>query len=70
MVDNSINDWWLLSPDTRYTNRVNNGGQYGFLTYANLQVKISGPVRPALYLSSDIKITGGDGSQSNPYQIQ
>ena len=26
-------------------------------------------IRPALYLSSDIKITGGDGSQSNPYQI-
>ena len=26
-------------------------------------------VRPVLYLSSDIKITGGDGSQSDPYEI-
>ena len=27
------------------------------------------PVHPSVYLSSDIKITGGDGSQNNPYQI-
>ncbi len=27
------------------------------------------PIRPTIYLSSDIKITGGDGSQSNPYEI-
>ena len=26
-------------------------------------------VRPVLYLSSNIKIIGGDGSQNNPYQI-
>ena len=27
-------------------------------------------IHPVLYLSSDIKITGGDGSQSNPYTIE
>ncbi len=27
-------------------------------------------VRPALYLSSEIQITGGDGSQNNPYTIE
>ena len=27
-------------------------------------------VRPVVYLSSDIKITGGTGTQSNPYQIE
>ena len=27
------------------------------------------PIRPVLYLSSDIRITGGDGSQSNPYEL-
>ena len=27
-------------------------------------------LRPSVYLSSDIKITGGDGSQSNPYTIK
>ena len=26
-------------------------------------------VKPSLYLSSDIKITGGDGSQNNPYTL-
>ena len=33
--------------------------------YANSQV----PVKPTIYLSKDIKITDGDGSQSNPYEI-
>ena len=33
--------------------------------YANSQV----PVKPIIYLSKDIKITDGDGSQSNPYEI-
>ena len=31
--------------------------------------EISFGIRPALYLSSEVKITGGDGSQSNPYQV-
>ena len=26
-------------------------------------------VRPVLYISADVQITGGDGSQSNPYTI-
>lgn len=28
------------------------------------------PLVPALYLSPNIKITGGDGTQSNPYTIE
>ena len=28
-----------------------------------------GGVRPVLYISSDVKITGGDGSQSNPFVL-
>lgn len=27
-------------------------------------------IRPVLYLSSKVQITGGDGSQSNPYTIE
>ena len=32
-------------------------------------VTTTSPVRPALYLSSDVQITGGTGTQSDPYQI-
>ena len=27
-------------------------------------------VYPTLYLSSDIKITSGDGTQNNPYELE
>ena len=33
-------------------------------------VSISDGVRPVLYLSSEVKITGGDGSQSNPFTLE
>lgn len=31
---------------------------------------VTAGIRPAVYLSADIKITGGDGSQNNPYTIE
>ena len=61
--------WWMLS-------RVDNTNTTSiFISYPNnYSIGIAntcdtsiGEVLPVLYLSSDIKITGGDGSQSNPY---
>ena len=65
MQNSSINSWWTLSPrdDNSYAVfRVSSAGGIGSgsTTYG---------VRPTVYLSSDIKITGGNGSSSNPYTI-
>ena len=63
-----INDyWWTLSPFAGNSNTVflvySDGHVYNndaFRTYA---------VRPAVYLSSSIQITGGNGSSSSPYAL-
>ena len=61
--------WWTLSPRVDYSNYVllifsdgiiNNFGS------ANFDGR---PVRPVLYLSSEVKITGGTGTKSDPYEI-
>ncbi len=58
---------WLLSP------AAGPGQSYiSFMVYSNGYVGIHAvtgvyPVRPSLYLSSSVKIIGGDGSQGNPY---
>ena len=65
---NNINHWWLATPAYRGSSlddafHVDGGGlSYGSInnTYA---------VRPSIVLSSMIKITGGDGTQQNPYTV-
>ena len=63
------NLWWTLSLYSGYSDRVfgvygngrvNNGLNADYADYA---------VRPAITLSSEVQITGGDGSQSNPYTL-
>ena len=61
--------WWTLSPSS------NN-------SYFSLCIDSSGNITedfvdwgvqrvlPSLYLNSEVKITGGDGSQSNPYTFE
>ncbi len=62
-------NWWLLSPRSSNDSLIiSSSGNFGTST-AGGTYGISAGVRPVLYLSSDIKITGGDGSQSNPYQL-
>ena len=59
--------WWTLSP------RANTNGAFVVYYYRGTLDDFSAgnliAVRPALYLSSEVKITGGDGSQNNPYEI-
>ena len=64
-----INDyWWTLSPyagDSFIVYTVYSDGHfyhYGASLTSNM-------VRPSVYLSSEVKITGGDGSQNNPYTL-
>ena len=64
----SGNWWWTLSPSSGNSN-------YVFIVYGNGIVSDEGAyiasyaVRPALYLSSEISLTGS-GTQSDPYQIK
>ena len=63
--------WWTMSASAYLANvafLVNSGGNiYGGI---GVYVFDSYGVRPVVYLSSEVKIIGGDGSQSNPYTIE
>ena len=59
--------WWTLT-SVSGNNNVFTVRYDGHLDFYNSFTSIS--VRPSVYLSSDIKITGGDGSQNNPYRIE
>ena len=61
-------NWWTLSPYSGTSNRVFAVYSYGLVSnyYANHTYSA---VRPAITLSSEVQITGGDGSQSNPYTL-
>ena len=67
MDTTSVSWWWTLShfDYVGYVFYVKLDG--GFTTYYATQTYA---VRPTVYLSSDIQITGGNGSSSNPYTIK
>ena len=64
----SSNDQWTLTPNSSYGYDVFYMGSSGT---ANLQYVYypSYVVSPTLYLSSNVKISGGDGSEGNPYTL-
>ena len=71
------NDWlkgskhqWTLTPQYSLSDEVlyvNSGGIVG--DNAAADYRIFPTVSPALYLSSNVKISGGDGSEGNPYTL-
>ena len=68
MNTTSVKYWWTLSPysgDSSYAFIINDNGYVSesFTNYANRAV------RPSVYLSSDIKITSGTGTATDPYQL-
>ena len=66
MFDSS-NNWWTLSATTSFdVFYINYNGKIGPSTPTNSPIA----VRPTVTLSSEVQITGGDGSQSNPYRIE
>ena len=69
MYTDAYSDWWVLSPhESVETHWIIALMQDGAFTSIASWGSIA--VRPAIYLSSSVQITGGDGSQSNPYTIE
>ena len=58
--------WLSLTPVSGSTNQVY--VVHEFIHYLTSQTPDPW-VNPALYLSSDVQITGGTGTKSDPYQI-
>ena len=62
-----INDsWWTLSPYSGSSRSVFSVSSYGSVNYGSASYA-SYAVRPAITLSSKVQITGGIGTESNPY---
>ena len=62
------NYWWTLSPNAGDSNNA-------FFVYPSSYVYYNAisenyAIRPALYLSSEVKITGGDGSENSPFEFE
>ena len=66
MFDSSINYWWTLSPDSGNSNYLFYVGSTGRVN-GSLASNASYAVRPAITLSSEVQITGGTGTASDPY---
>ena len=60
---------WLQSPIAGYEYAAVSLYRLGQVDGSYGGVGNSEAIRPSLYLASEVKITGGDGSQSNPYQL-
>lgn len=65
-MDNT--EWWTLTPvylgDQNVFMITELGNLNGYDVYTQYQI------RPTLYLSSEVKITGGTGTQNDPYTIE
>ncbi len=59
--------WWTLSPASGSSYRMFR--VYLDSDFSYNDANYSSGVRPVVYISSDVQITGGDGSQSNPFQF-
>ena len=61
-------DWWTLSPTSGYSDGVFIVRDYGD-AYGHDANFTGTAVRPAITLSSEVQITGGIGTESDPYTI-
>ena len=59
--------WWLVSPAYDYSYYVSVVGSGGLL-YNGRSAYVAGGVRPAVYLTSSLSLSGS-GTQSDPYRI-
>ncbi len=62
-------EWWTISPlasNTYGIFSVNSNGSLNNGRVSNSSIA----TRPSVYLKSDIKITGGDGSETDPYILE
>ena len=70
------NNDWIFINDYQWTITTNSNSQYYVfyvINYGNVHclsnMYFSNTVRPSLYLSSNVSITSGDGTQSSPYTL-
>ena len=73
MYASSISAWWILAPYSSFSHNVlfvSSYGSIGDTLDASYSASVSIAIRPAITLSSEVQITGGDGSKSNPYTIE
>ena len=70
------NDWlfnstiqWTLTPNSSISNRVFFVGDDGYVAGGNYASGSLG-VRPSVYLTSNVGISGGDGTMNNPYILK
>ena len=59
---------WLLSPFTEYSNDVRYVNRYGYVSRSSADNPYG--ARLVTYLSSSVKITGGNGTLSSPYELE
>ena len=64
--DNST-DMWFMTPNS--ASGVWNADKFNIGTLNGSDSKFKNAVRPSIYLKSNIVITGGDGTKSNPFTI-
>ena len=64
---NNSNYQWTLTPNSDYSYPVVAISSDGYVS--NNTAYNNYAVTPALYLSSNVKISGGDGSEGNPYTL-
>lgn len=65
---NYRDDFWLLTANSQVTNRayrIEYGGRI-----SNSLTDKDARVRPVLYLSNRVMISGGDGTKDNPYKVR
>ena len=66
----SLMYWWTLSPYSSNSNDVFYVNYIGYVDYSIYAANIAYfAVRPTITLSPEVKITGGNGSQNNPYTL-
>ena len=71
------NDWlldsstslWTLTPNSSHSGRVFGVFPPGYV-YINEEANLSYGVRPSVYLTSNVSISGGDGTMNNPYILK
>ena len=68
------NDWlytgshqWTLTPNSSISNYVFSVRSYGTVLSGNANGRCD--VFPALYLNSNVKISGGEGTESSPFTL-
>ena len=59
---------WLQTPDASANETAALVMKFGYVYYKGA-ISEDRPVFPTLYLSSEVQITGGDGSKTNPYEL-